>query len=394
MSLFVDNTGLHSAGRCLAGESIGTIDVRGLLQLATEIIFSDIVVCGYEYKSVREESENVLQLLKQFGVEDSCISTVMFSSRDYAGACDKAAQKFSEDFDSCFPFAGFSSENLIRAAWTVAPSAVENFKELGQRLIAGTYSKDERNAAADVLAVYQAAGSVCYMLATCDDLLAKIRDFRKTEGWTDELTDQLIIGLRYYANEELALAGANKHIYAPAVARAEIVRKSTRLLSQRLSHVIGKVAEELSSPLLISVPSVAGALVYLSKGDPRAVISEAARLRDIATELRTYLRGKFAALDPTSQEYWHEVNMEVGELTRDLNQEVRLTEAPNLINALDIHPLPPFISARVGSIKDWIEFRKARKRIVVLTELSKALEGSAIAGDMFQKLVVQSSLKA
>lgn len=392
MSLFVDNTGLHSAGRCLVGESIGTIDVRGLLQLGTEIIFSDIVVCGYEYKSVRDESEHVVQLLKQFGVEDSCISTVMFSSRDYAEACNKAAQKFSEDFDSCFPFAGFMGENLIRAARPKAPAAIENFKELGQRLIAGTCSKVDRDTAADVLAVGQAAGSVCYMLATNDDLLGKIRDFRKGRGWTDELTNQLIIGLRYYANEELALAGANKHIYAPAVARADIVRKSTRLLSQRLSSVIGKVAEELSAPLPISAPSVAGALVYLSKGEPRAVISEAARLRDIATKLRTYLRGKFATLDPMSPEYWHEVNMEVGELARDLNQEVRIAEAPNLINALDIYPFPPFISAKVRSIKQWIEFRKARNRIVILTELSKALEGSATAKDMFQKLVVQSSL--
>lgn len=394
MALFVDNTGLHSAGRCLAGESIGAIDVRGLLQIGTEIIFSDIVVSGYEYKSVRDESEHVLELIKKLGVEASCIRTVMFSSHNYAKACNEAAQKFSKDFDTCFPFAGFSNKNLIRAAWPKVPVAVDNFKELSQRLIDGTCTKDERDAAADILAAGRAVASVCYMLSTCDDLLAKIRDFRKRERWTNALTDQLIIGLRYYANEELALAGENRHIYTPAVARAEIVRKGIRLLSQRLSHVIDRVSEELSAPFPIPVPSVAGALVYLSKGDPRAVISEAARLRDIATDLRAYLREKFATLDPTSQDYGHEVNVEIRELAQNLKQEVGLSKAPNLINAIDIHLLPPFISLRVSSIKEWIKFRKARKHVVVLTELSNALEKSAIDKDMFQKLVVQSSLKA
>ena len=61
MRILVDNTGVHSVARCLEGAGKGEIDVLGLLQFATQLVFGDIILVGsFELGEVIERTNQVL----------------------------------------------------------------------------------------------------------------------------------------------------------------------------------------------------------------------------------------------------------------------------------------------------------------------------------------------
>lgn len=88
MRVLIDNTGFHSAGRCLDKTGLGLIDVKGLLQFALELIFSDeILISGFESDGILGRSKVIAEKLRSKGVEQEAIQIRYYSMEDYAKAC-------------------------------------------------------------------------------------------------------------------------------------------------------------------------------------------------------------------------------------------------------------------------------------------------------------------
>jgi len=385
MKTFIANTGLHSAGRCLESKALGLVDVKGLLQLGTELVFSEeILVSGFEYDTIKQRSRLIRHKLRRIGVPSDTLQIRSFRAYRYAKACRDAAITFASEFEYVFPPAVHLSPVLQAARPDMLPEEFKFIKQL-HGLILEDCTGDDIKRAADPALVGRARSSIAYMLATCPMLLQKVRDFAHSEGWSEETTWELVAALRYYANQKLGSIKGS--MYTPAVARAELVRSCSDLLSERLSTIVTEAACRLQ-PRSLRIPGVAGALLIRSKGDPKAVVEEALSLRDKACELRNYLTEKLHDFEPEYSGWHHELNVQISELARALDEELHPERRPHWTNAIQLHVGPPFLSLQIAELSKWREFMKLRKRITVLTEVSMIL-----AYDNTERAVLQQLLK-
>lgn len=370
MRTFIDNTGLHSAGRCLEAKALGLVDVKGLLQLGTELVFSEeILVSGFEYETIKQRSRSISHGLRRLGVPPDTLQIRSFRVYKYAKACREAALTFASEFEYVFPPAVHSNADLQATRPDMRPEEFK-FRQHLHALILEDCSGDDLKRAADPALVGRARSSIAYMLATCPVLFQKVRDFAHSEGWSEETTWELVAALRYYANQELAAIKGS--MYTPAVARAELIRSCSDLLSERLSTVVTEAARRLQ-PRSLGIPGVAGALLIRSKGDPKGIVEEALSLRDKASELRDYLAEKLRDFEPDCPGWHHELNVQIGKLGRVLEEELHPERRPHLTDAIQLHVGPPFLSFQLAKLSKWREFMRLRKRITVLTEVSKTL---------------------
>src|SRR4051812_289260 len=105
MKTWIDNTGLHAAAQCLAGTASPSHDyhVRGLLQLATLVIFSDsISVNGFEDPLIARRSAEMLHRLESAGIGKGVISISPVNEAEYALACQTAAMSVTTDVSDSF----------------------------------------------------------------------------------------------------------------------------------------------------------------------------------------------------------------------------------------------------------------------------------------------------
>src|SRR4051794_14426001 len=94
MQLWLDNTGLQSAGLCLAHEARPDhdYDVRGLLQFATLSIFANkITLNGFESDIVAEKTESFVHRLERIGLTKDILSVTDTRETEYGLACTTAA---------------------------------------------------------------------------------------------------------------------------------------------------------------------------------------------------------------------------------------------------------------------------------------------------------------
>jgi hypothetical protein len=97
MRLWIDNTGLQSAALCLEGRARPSDrDVRGLLQLATLLIFGNkVALNGFEDDVVAERTEEIVHGLGTIGISEDILSISPVREIEYALACSTAADSIA-----------------------------------------------------------------------------------------------------------------------------------------------------------------------------------------------------------------------------------------------------------------------------------------------------------
>ena len=90
MKIMLDNTGIHAVGRCLEGSCHGAVDVRGLVQLATHVVFADaLCVRAFEPDDVRERTSRILGKNVQAkgpGFHHNCVRNALHNSSFFSMA--------------------------------------------------------------------------------------------------------------------------------------------------------------------------------------------------------------------------------------------------------------------------------------------------------------------
>jgi len=370
MRASLDNTGVHSAYRCVRRCANSEEDLRGLFQFATFLVFADgLVVNGFEPDEINATTCEMRQALIKLGLESESFEIVDRTILEYQEACEAAALACASDIDWAFN----PLEGHIPGLMPDLPPGAETILESFATLVTEEYSPENLEAIR-LAALEEKAGGAChYMIASCEPLRERVRVRARRESWGHPSLLQLNAFLRYYLNDELARQ--REATYAPATGRARVMRHRNRLLAERLASVVSSVVGNgLEKPL--PIPSVASVLVAKAKGDPLGILSEAIELRHHSANrrLRDWIRkrvgescadslGDLASAEGLAQE--------AEDLVR---KALALVGKPTLLGAIEVQlvlGMLPVVTVQTEKLVEWFHYRKGCRKVALLTELSR-----------------------
>ena len=206
MNLWLDNTGLQAAGQCLMHRAKTDYDVRGLLQLATFIIYADkLELNGFEHIPIASRSRQIRDEILSFGLESSALAIKDVTSDAYGLACETTAIYVASELPHRFHP---DEHELIGAEPPNLTPGITQRQFLFVKLADLSDSSDELTKTRESALEDKAVGAVEYMLAICPELRAAIvRMIRDHGNWTDSHSYQLNVFLRYHLNDALAEQG-------------------------------------------------------------------------------------------------------------------------------------------------------------------------------------------
>src|ERR1044072_362440 len=373
MKLWIDNTGLQSAGVCLERRARSDYDVRGLLQLATLVIFGDnISLNGFEDEIIAARSRAMAHSLESVGVRD-IVFVRPVSEPAYKQACKAAAEKVASDLSSFLVPGGV-------APWSTGepPDLPRGLLERQFRYVELANESEGSARLRDVEALAlqdKAVGAVEYMMAISPELRDSVARLRRTSTFGDRESYDLNIVLRYHLNE--SLADRSSSTYAPALGRAERVTRRSNYVIDVLSAVADNTANDLRKQVHLGplgIPSVLAAILERSKGEPKRVFEVAMKFRQQAWELRQVLQELAAKYPEDTPESRLERQKYIAELGQQLRRDVGLDRATSVFDAIQVQfafavPVP---TVRIGELLRWLREFQKRRRAAVLTELVRS----------------------
>lgn len=386
MNIWIDNTGLQSAAQCLEGRANPNqdYDVRGLLQLATLIIYgNNISLNGFEDDIIARRSQEIIEQLQTIHISEDILSINPVSEDEYALACKTTADSIAPEL--CYSF-NPDEYQLIGGEPPDLPIGLHERQvkciELASEPENSAKLKDvEKNALRD-----KAIGAVEYMLACSPALREAVGQMIKVyPNWGDRHSYQLNVFLRYHLNDILGEQNFSK--YAPAIGRARLINRRNHYVLESIGDTIDEIVTELRGEHL-GVPSTLAALLQRSKGEPKAVLEVAREFREHSKPLRDCLHLLYEKYPDDTPESRFGIRKKINELGRQLRRDVGLEKNAKLRDAIEVRfvigfPVP-FVSGK--ELLKWLKERKQSKRTAVLTELVKASAYSDLSSDLFEKL--------
>jgi len=370
--LWIDNTGLQGAGQCLAGRAHPghEYDIRGLLQLATLLIFAnEIKLNGFEDDTVAARSREIVDQLRALDTADNAVSIEPVTKAQYALACKIAADSLAQDLPESFNpdehmILGGEPSHLPRG---IRARQVQFMTLARERAGSAALRQTEENALRD-----RGIGAVEYMLAVSGGLRESILNLQSRHpDWEDRHSYQLNVFLRYHLNE--ALGEQTYSSYAPAVARAELVRRRNQYILQALDRLVDEAVEELRGKPL-GVPSTLAAILHRSRGEPDGVIRIANEFRPKSRPLRDRLELLANRYTDDTPEFRYQIHKEIQELGDQLRRDLGLDEASSWRDAIELSIVLgcPVLRISGGKLLKWLRQRQQQRRTAVLTELATA----------------------
>lgn len=381
MHLWIDNTGLHGAGKCLLGEARTDYEIKGLLQLATLIVFADTIEVGdFEAPVVAATSADFRDMLLNIGLEEGALLIHPKSREDYALACRGAADFAGEELVHRFRadeqvILGLPEPNIPRGA-QFRPERTEWIVHLTDASELAKVNECALNT--------RAMGAVDYMLSGSARLRhALLQLISEEPDWSSGHTFQVESMLRAYLNDHLAQQV--DATYAPAPHRADVITRQNHWVLEQLSNALDPIVNELR-PEPLGIASVFEALIRRAKGEPRGIIGEALNMRERAAPLRPLLsKLQHAGIggEPSSL---HEIKQKIADVARGVRIDLGL-ESP--WDALKIEtPLGlPKPSMPLNALIDWARFRASMGRRAVLTDVVQSAAHLGVDSAIYDKLV-------
>jgi hypothetical protein len=385
MHLWIDNTGLHGAGRSLIGEAKTAYDLKGLLQLSTLLVFADRVQLGnFEPSEIASTSERFLSIIRKSGMEDNALGIRNTSKESYAAACTAAAQFAAEELLDRFApdqqlINSVPQRNIPRGA-QFDPARTERLA----RIEVSADLQRMRESALDRLA----AGAIDFMLLSSPPLRRAVSALMDEHAdWSAGHTFQVESMLRAYLNEQLA--AQTRANYAPAAHRADVIARENRWIIDQISDALDPIVNERRREPL-GIPSIIEALIRKSKGEPSAVITEALEMRRKSESLRAALLALQRASEADGPRGEHQIRKEVADLARGVQFDLALKSFWDAV----IWEVPlggrPKAKGSAKDIADWVRLRMQRRQRVVLTDVVLSAAYSGIDDAVYRKLIRRS----
>lgn len=369
MPIWIDNTGLHSVGRALDSIARGPVDVDGLLQFATLLIFSDrIQISEYEANEIARTTREYCHGLFSLGVSADSLVISPITSDNYWAACLEAAEICAEQL----PFTFDASAGPTVGMHPDMPSS-ELTEQMGIIRSVGTcYPEDEEvERLASSQELRKATFAVRYMLLKSRNLRDEVEKIvnRVLPSDVDAIA-RLEAHIRMYLN--YALARQQGALCAPAVARARTIRNHRQNV---VGMVLGRLDETLASlgRGSLGFPSVVSALLKRSKGDPQGLMYETLVLRDLAAPFRDWAARLANAHDVETPEGYLSVRREIEQMVHDARVALKLGYSEPSVGAIELSVEwgLPSLGISAATLSEHVRRFFRRKTIVILTEISR-----------------------
>jgi hypothetical protein len=225
MKIWIDNTGLHSAARCIERSAKGEIDISGLLQFASHLVFSEqIFLSGFESTHIAAKSKEFCNYIYSCGLNKNDLVILDIPETLLKKTCQNAAENFLKDLQFSFNVKSKKNYSLLSAAKPDFTGKEKHHDETIHEWITSAdyetiFNEYKKTAFSDTK-----QGSAAYMIATCKPLMHMFKKLTTYRHWSPQDTATLLVYMRSALN--LQLASDLKSIdYAPAPARARLTEK-------------------------------------------------------------------------------------------------------------------------------------------------------------------------
>lgn len=394
MYAFVDNTGIHAVGRCLDGISKRgeeDADVKGLLQFASLLVFCNrIYVSEFEEEGIRSRTSEIVANLNDIGVEKNLVQSVFQDARAFAALAPHIANNIADDISFLHvPSSGYSLSPRL-----VTPDI--RFPDDDFRQYAGDFlrSMTEETVDDDVAKSFlsnRSGGGMHYLIYGSERLRNKLRESKEFFLSTGNHSASLVTHFRCRMNQHFAahcsqsfFSNLNEVWYIPSISRAHLIAEQTTFLLDKLNDIVGEAAMKLNQRPL-PAPPVAAAIALRSKGEPIAVVQEALRSREKASDLRAHL-----AKVTLKMCLWDGQTLlfeELQELSRSVRQFLRIEKKPGIFGALTVDILGVSLGTTFDKIGEYFNSVKSANKAVVLGEFAKTIADFKIDPFIYKKLV-------
>lgn len=379
MNVWLDNTGLQAGFKAIWGTASGEHDVRGLLQLGTYLVFAErLLVNGFEPNEIASRTRDSRDVLAELTESEEVLSIVPVNELFYGQACAQAARKAAEDLVHAFSIVEHDVRSLeppdlprsVKSAQTSYLKAALENPPVGRLETLAKSAFEEK-----------AAGAVAFMLAVDAKLRKAVIQIVRRGSWSKRHTEQLNALLRGYLNQELG--GNHGARYAPSLGRALIMQQQNQEILDALTYSVPReLARSLDSLVEklrgrpLAVPAVSAALVTRSKGEPRAVLREALKLRKEAEPLRNWLHARTSQADLDSPDGRWRVSLAVEELRELTEQHLRLKKGERLTSEGALKLMLAVLAGGLkalgrSSVVDWVSGAVRGKKAIVLSDLAR-----------------------
>ncbi len=384
MKLFLDNTGLHSIGRCLDGDAQGEPDIAGLLQFATQLVFSDqlffATFCGSE---VAARSQDVSEQVARLGVGSDVLRHSPSDTVSYDRATFAAAERLARDLKFSFGRTSTEAASVTTCLPDANPLDDRHYRSIHRAIKSATDSSRSELAAEGT--DMELVGSGARLVTASTNLWREASRLAQGKSWQTADTGKLIVMLRCYLNHEVATLLSESERddvdFSPCVRRARTIQTQDAYVLAKLSEIVGAAARKLDG-IRLEAPPVALALVLKAKSDPKGIIAEALVAREKAAELRRHLREVVrAARKETSSdteavrrsETIDRLRQAVRELAILLEQDLGVAPRVGLRDALEANMVGPVPMPPPRKMLEWVMHKWHRPRITILSEFAKTL---------------------
>jgi hypothetical protein len=371
ISLFLDNTGVHSGGLALEHAARGEADVTGLLQLGILVVFADeLHWTTIESEAVARRSREISEHLRHLGVGADMLKTAE-DPNEYNICAADTAETIADELSLGFELTELEVNSLaptkidgdllkVVPKWleiALAPEGSIDYATLRQQF-----------------QLEKAPSVTALMVSESSTLRRSLRRLHsESPNWSGAHSAQLDAFLRYARND--AHARRRHSSYVPAVGRAILVRDRNRLIIENVVAQISKQVDEITEQIRgtpIALPALAAALVERSLGEPEGVIKNALELREKAAPLRKWLRSAWAKIDHSVINRKQRIR-QIVELRRQLEVSLGLREKTRAADAINITVLPiPKITINAGKLVEMTKERWRARKFSVLTEMSNS----------------------
>ena len=386
MRLWIDNTGIQSAGVCLDGHGKTEFDVKGLLQFATFLVYGNrTLINGFEKNPISSKTLEFKEHFTHLGVPDDAIHIDNeITEKVYAKACIAAAEDAADNLEyefnpREFEVLGGEPPDLPRGVLgrQVEFIDIANLNEGSEHL-----EEIKKSALTD-----KAVGACEYMLAANAHLRNQVVNYRRSfEQWNESCSYQLNIYLRYKLNS--ALARDHGTFYAPAVGRSQVMKDRSDFIVHTFNKALDDVLSDMREESL-NIPSLYAYLLQKSKGEPRAVVKEALEVREKTAAIRAQLQNYAESFDKDDHKRRHEIELEIQALGEALREMVGLRDKATFRSALDFQLVWGVPAPTVSATKflKWVDRRITYRNLAVFTEIATALKHYDYSDKHFNKLL-------
>jgi len=367
MRTLIDNTGLHSATKPFLKREFSEVDLYGLLQLCITIIFSNEILIDNrkEKMGVSNFTDLAIEKLVSFGFEKELFDYTNFSEEKYDILYKQGADELSHEINYLFTPTNSTLDGMF-------PEGVaKNYLNIGSEF-SRIANKKSQDLFEEIIGDWKSEKTVeltDYLVAISPQLQESLIYFGKNNPKiTNAQLYQLNIFMRYRLNEIFASDKNASH--TPSIARAKLVRGGEQFLISMVEGKLDRLISEIKGVGML-MPSIMDYLLTNSKGNINRLIDLTLKLREKAKPLRSLIDKKLKKYNLNETEGKFQLDKKLDEFIDIVKYDLGI-DTPKLKDVFEF-TLSSLVLFDVKQHKliEWLKYRRNRKKVSVLTEVSK-----------------------